>query len=223
MPIEKPLTDCILLQFVPFSMAPKKKQARKKAPSKKQVTENPTNPINPTENEISGREPDRIILESRGGKPFEAITENKAIVPFREFPNVSRFQESGLLLFRAGKYRTNIGPLIGRGRDWFAYQYKYHEEFRKYTDQIELQLLAEIRENAVPVAVGMFRILEQIAIGDYDWEDKIQAGKLAFAYLEKTGRLPKSDDKEEEDKKIEQAVQALATSLTEQFGDRFSV
>ncbi len=213
-------------------MAPKKKQARKMAPSKnqvrkkrhkKQVTENPTNPIIPTENEISGREPDLIILESRGGNLFEPIPENMAIIPFREFVNVSPFQESALLLFRAGKYRTNIGPLIGRGRDWFAYQYKYHEEFRKYTDQIELQLLAEIRENAVPVAVGMFRILEEIANGDYDWEDKIQAGKLAFAYLEKTGRLPKFDDKEEEDKKIEQAVQALASSLSEKFGSELAI
>lgn len=213
-------------------MAPKKKQARKKAPSKKQVKKkehkkqakvDPIKPTNQTENEISSREPDVIIMESRGGKPFEAIPENKAIIPFREFPNVSPFQESGLLLYRAGKYRTNIGPEIGRGRDWFAYQYKYNEEFRKYTDQIELQLLAEIRENAVPVAVGMFRILEEIANGDYDWEDKIQAGKLAFAYLEKTGRLPKSDDKEEEDKKIEQAVQALATSLAEKFGSELAI
>lgn len=213
-------------------MAPKKKTARKNAPSKKQVKkrghknqneQNSTKPINPTENEKPSREPEEIVLESRGGKPFEAIPENKAIIPFREFPNVSPFQEKGLLLFRAGKYRTNIGPLIGRGRDWFAYQYKYNEEFRKYTDQIELQLLAEIRENAVPVAVGMFRILEEIANGDYDWEDKIQAGKLAFAYLEKTGRLPKSDDKEEEDKKIEQAVQALSTALAEKFGNDLAI
>lgn len=213
-------------------MAPKKKQARKKAPSKKQVKkkgqkrqdqEIPIKPTNPTENEIPSRDPDEIILESRGGQAFEPIPENKSVVPFREFPNVTPFQESGLLLFRAGKYRTNIGPLLGRGRDWFTYQYKYNEEFRKYTDQIELQLLAEIRENAVPVAVGMFRILEEIANGDYDWEDKIQAGKLAFAYLEKTGRLPKSDDKEEEDKKIEQAVQALSTALAEKFGNDLAI
>lgn len=213
-------------------MAPKKKSVRKKAPNgrtkkgestRKGKNTNPTNPENPTENESISREPHEIISESRGGEEFQPIPENRSVVVYREFPNVSPFQEAGLVLYRSGEYRTNIGPRIGRGRDWFAYQYKYHEEFRKYADQIELQLLAEIRENAVPVAVGMFRILEQIANGQYDFEDRIQAGKLAFAYLEKTGRLPKSDDKEEEDKKIEQAVQALSTALAEKFGNDLAI
>lgn len=213
-------------------MAPKKKQARKKAPSKKQVKkkehkkqvkQDSTISTNSTETIPQSREPDEIILESRGGKPFEAIPESKAVIPYREFPEVTVFQESGLLLFRAGKYKTHIGPQIGRSRDWFGWNYKHDEKFRRYADDIELQLLAGIRENSVPVAVGMFRILEEIASGRYDFEDQIQAGKLAFAYLEKTGRLPKSDDKEEEDKKIEQAVQALATSLAEKFGSELAI
>ncbi|TGL04988.1 hypothetical protein EHQ43_10105 [Leptospira bouyouniensis] len=213
-------------------MAPKKKIPRKKAPSKR-VTKNSrsnswenTNSTisdNSTENALPSREPEEIFLESRGGKEFEPIPKNKAVVLYREFPDVSPFQESGLILFRAGKYKTHIGPLIGRARDWFGWNYKHCEPFRKYADEIELELISHIRQNSVPVAVGFFRILEEIASGDYDFEDKIQAGKLAFAYLEKTGRLPKSDDKEEEDKKIEQAVQALSTALAEKFGNDLAI
>lgn len=213
-------------------MAPKKKAPRKKAPSKRMVGKNgsskskkanSTNHTIPTENGTPSREPEQIILESRGGTEFEPIPENKSVIPYREFPKVTPFQEAGLILFRNGSYKTHIGPMLGRGRDWFGYHYKYDKEFKRYADEIELKILNEIREDSVPVAAGMFRILAEIAAGNYDFEDKIQAGKLAFAYLEKTGRLPKSDDKEEEDKKIEQAVQALSTALAEKFGNDLAI
>ncbi|GBF52086.1 hypothetical protein LPTSP4_36240 [Leptospira ryugenii] len=185
--------------------------------------ENLTNSTNSTENKFQSHGTEESTRASRGRKSLEAGSDRKAVIADREFPEVTALQETGLLLFRAGIFKTHIGPKLGRSRDWFGWNYKHNEKFREYVGKIEIELLTEIRENSIPVSIGMFRILESIAIGEYDRDQKIQAGKLALAYLEKTGRLPKSDDKEEEDRKIEQAVQSLSTALAEKFGNEFAL
>jgi len=229
------LTDDNLPKFITSSMTPKKKTPRKKTPNKRvkgkqssvipnlRENDNPKNSTNPNENNVSSREADEIILESRGGKEFQPIPENRSVVPFREFPKVTPVKEAGLILFRNGMYKTRIGQHLHKGKDWFSYHYKHDVEFKKYVDEIELKIVNEIQGDAVTVAVGMFHILSEIASGKYEFKDKIKAGKLALNYLEKTGRLPKSEELGKEDKTIEQSVQALANSLVEKFGKEFAI
>lgn len=180
---------------------------------KKKSNRNPQNSLKSSEQ----------LQKSRVSKSSKKSPENRSELLLREFPNVTVFQESGLKLFRQSEHRSRIGIQLGSAKDWFNNQYRNDIEFQKYADGIEFEILNEIRENSFAVARGMFRIIEEIASGDYESSAKIEAGKLALAYLDRTGHLPKSEDKEIAESEVEHLIQGFANYLAEKFGPEMMI
>lgn len=155
---------------------------------------------------------------------YQDIPRDKSLIHYREFPNVAEFKEQGLVLYSKGYKRTKIGVVLGKTRNWFNYHYENDIYFKRYVQKIDEEIARRIQENAINLADKMNDVLDTIAD---EWKaypepkERLQVGKLALDYLTRTGRLPKSVDKEKEEKRREELQKKISDLLAENYGEDF--
>lgn len=153
----------------------------------------------------------------------KAKNSKKTTEKAREFPLVTVKKETALILFRDGYSQSDSETRIGVGRGNISKWKTNDPQFKKYWDEIEWEIQEEIRGNSVNIARAFHGMIEAVALGNYHPDHHPQMVRLAFDYLKQTGRFPKTEEQEGEDRKIEQLVQGLATSLVEKFGPEMSI